>query len=269
MQNRLTSIVLLLGLLAAVVYSVVTLDQSISSDRTDKADTRAFNLNGAGRADNRAIEYQAYEPVTSRPLQNTAKQDQELTPALPIVIQLKGIEVSAGAAKCLLESAGILGEFEVGDLLYDRPIQLLDILSNSVILGFENHTYEIVLSGPNLLEQALPQTHSELLGMPVDKIGNRPQIVEHFVQLTPTPFIADGMLASPGINPDLFAQAGLKEDDVITTINGKSVTLADEFEELQRTMRYADTLVITAMRKGRVITLYLDIPSEALTLKRQ
>jgi type II secretory pathway component PulC len=124
------------------------------------------------------------------------------------------------------------------------------------------------LIGPNLLEEKIDKSISELLAMTPEEIGNRPQLLEHFVKLTPTPYIADGMLASPGISPTLFAQAGLEEDDVITSINGKSITVADEFSELKRTIRHADTLVINVIRRGRAITLYLDIPSEALTLRR-
>jgi type II secretory pathway component PulC len=86
--------------------------------------------------------------------------------------------------------------------------------------------------------------------------------------MIPTPYIADGQLIYPGLNPALFAQAGFQPDDVLKTINGKSVTIESELEEIKQEFVNADTLVFEVMRKGRIITLYMDIPSESLTLKR-
>jgi type II secretory pathway component PulC len=134
---------------------------------------------------------------------------------------------------------------------------------------YDDALYKIQLTLPNLLSDSYKkpeETYSELIKMEADDIGTRPRIIEHLVTLTYTPFIADGQLVSPGLNPALFAQAGFKGDDVLKTINGKSVTVASELEEIQRELKMASTLEFVVMRRGKLVTLFLDIPSESLEL---
>lgn len=269
MQNRITSIALLLGLLAAVLYSVLSLQQTQNDmvERTSQFSVKTpespVNLRPTAAKD------LAIESLTSTVTASDFSGGRSKKTKLPINVALKGIAMDGNQSRCLLESNGEISEYTIGDLIYGYPIQIVDIASQSIVLGFDSQRFELSLNGPNLLAVIEQKSDLELRNMTSEQIGNRPKIIEHFVDLTPTPYIADGMIASPGINPALFEQAGLKEDDVITTINGKRITIADEFSELQRTIRHADTLVIKVRRKGRTIVLYLDIPSEALTLKRE
>lgn len=266
MQNRVTSIVLLICLLVAVSYSVMSLHQAnkgqelvISSERTVTS-AKSVSQSTHSIADHAST----IAPHTQDGITEQKKTD---TQALPVSISLLGVSLDRGKALCLLEVNGYLQEYHIGDLVDGYPIQVIEIKAKQVFLGYGNNTYTLYLSEPNLLAKQTQKSRESLLKMEAQEIGSRPQLVEHFVSLTATPYIADGMLASPGLNPSLFEQAGLVEDDVIKTINGKSVTILEEFNELQRNMRHADTLIIIVMRKGRQITLYLDIPAEALTLR--
>lgn len=102
--------------------------------------------------------------------------------------------------------------------------------------------------------------------MTPEQIGTRPRIIQHLMRLTPTPFIADGMLASPGLNPALFEQAGLLEDDVVKQVNGLRVTIPSELDEIQRRLPQLSTLELLIERRGRTLTIILDIPSESLSI---
>jgi len=143
------------------------------------------------------------------------------------------------------------------------------IEAQHIVVLHEDKPYIVKLEGTNVLADGFREpepSYDEFLAMSAEDIGSRPRILEHLVTIIPTPYIADGVLTAPGINPTLFEQAGFKEDDVLKKVNGKSVTKPDELEEIKKQMLYASTLTFEVMRKGRIITLYLDIPSEALEL---
>lgn len=185
---------------------------------------------------------------------------------------LVGLYIDAVEARslALISFKGELYEYSIGDFMLDMNMQLNAIQDNAIKVELNEQVYSIELTKPNLLKDGVAndfKTMEELLEMTPKEIGSRPRIIEHLAILIPTPFIADGVLVKPGLNPDLFAQAGFKEDDVLKTINGKSVTVETEFALIKEELKVAQTLEFTVMRKGRMITLYLDIPSEALTIK--
>lgn len=172
-------------------------------------------------------------------------------------------------ALALIQFDQNLYEHTENELITGTTMLIEKIEQQHIVILFENHRYQIKLRGQNLLADTYREaneTDEDFLAMSIEEIGTRPRIIEHLVTLTPTPYIADGKLLSPGINPALFKQAGFQEDDVLKTINGKSVTIESEFDEVKKQMRYATTLNFQVMRKGRLITLYLDIPSETLKL---
>ena len=167
----------------------------------------------------------------------------------------------------LVEYKGGLTEYELGNYILDTDMRITNILNGSIIVEYNNQDFQIDLTPPNLLAlnyRKPSESMSKLLNMTPKEIGARPRIIEHMLILTPTPYIADGQLVHPGLNPSLFKQAGFQEDDVLKTINGKSVTIEHELEAIKKELLNAHTLTFQVMRKGRLITLYLDIPSEAL-----
>ncbi|MGQ8366025.1 hypothetical protein [Glaciecola sp. 1036] len=183
---------------------------------------------------------------------------------LPIAIRLMGI--NAQEQKGLFESGGQLDEYIVGDSMFGYDIEFNALDKETATLSYQNKSFILTLNGDNLLIEEDQQSYEELLAMSPSEIGTRPKIVEHFVTLTETPYIADGMIVSPGINPELFKQAGLQPDDVLQTINGLSVTVEEDFKKIQRMMRNSNTLVLVVQRRGRQLTLYLDIPGEELSI---
>ena len=193
-------------------------------------------------------------------------------PTLPSFL-LVGLKVDTHPQNsiALVSFKGELYEYSRGENILDANVMLAAIKENSIEVNFNQQLYTIELTEPNLLlvqsEQDI-QSYEEMLNMTSQDIGTRPRIMEHLATLIPTPFIADGVLIKPGLNPALFEQAGFIEDDVLKTVNGKSVTVESEFELIKAELKTAQTLEFTVMRKGVIITLYLDIPSEALEISK-
>lgn len=60
-------------------------------------------------------------------------------------------------------------------------------------------------------------------------------------------------------------KAGLKEDDIITQINGKNVTSVDDLKEAMKVAKKGDTVKITYMRNGKSQTVDVKLPKELKT----
>ena len=171
--------------------------------------------------------------------------------------------------KALVQYRGELIEYKENAYLLETDMQLKRVNNKSIDVEYNNTLFTVALTPPNLLApdyRSPDKSRALMLEMTPKEIGTRPRILEHLFILTTTPYIADGKLVNPGLNPALFSQAGFQEDDVLKTVNGKSVTIEEDIEAIKEELKTAQTLKFEVMRKGRIITLYLDIPSEALKL---
>jgi general secretion pathway protein C len=197
---------------------------------------------------------------------STQKRGAEHQTTLPIAIRLIGTQSSMPQI-ALIESDGIAKQFQIGDKVFSFDIELVDIASQHAIVAFNNTPFTIVLIGPNLLNSEPEQSYQAFENMSVEEIGNRPRILEHVITFSASETSGKSAFASVGINPKLFAQAGLQEDDLIKSINDKDITDPEQLAQLQSLIPHADTLIFKVERDGRIITLYLDIPSRALNIQ--
>lgn len=191
---------------------------------------------------------------------------------LPISFSVVGIRIQSRDldALTLIQFDSELYEYTLNELMLNTDMRLIGIELEHIIIEFNATTHLVKLTPPNLLDTATAKKeeyYTDMLAMTPKQIGSRPRIIEHMLNLIPTPYIADGMLIQPGINPVLFAKAGFQEDDLLKKINGKSVTIEAQMEAIKLELKTAQTLEFQVMRKGRLITLYLDIPSEGLQLR--
>lgn len=60
-------------------------------------------------------------------------------------------------------------------------------------------------------------------------------------------------------------KAGLKENDVITQVNGKNVTSVDDIKETMRTVKKGDTIKVTYMRDNKTQTADVKFPKDLKT----
>ncbi|MDT0595617.1 hypothetical protein [Glaciecola petra] len=278
MQSKRVQILILL-LIISVIYSLLSV--FLVNDQTDKNSFRESvssedrkpikddgnHLNGADMLTKKNT--QKLNSISEQP--TTINTELELPKQFLLVGTRLKTDSNTEQSMVLLSYVGDLHQYFENDFLLNTDMQLAMVYESKIDISFKDRIFTIALSPPNLLApdfREAEKSYSDFLEMTPEEIGSRPRILEHLIILTPTPYIADGQLIYPGLNPALFQQAGFKEDDVLKTINGKSVTIEAELDDIKKEMLNASTLVFEVMRKGRMITLYLDIPSEALEIKR-
>ena len=71
----------------------------------------------------------------------------------------------------------------------------------------------------------------------------------------------EGYRVSPGKNPELFKEAGLKPGDIVIEINGFDLTDMQQSLEAMNALRQMQSLQMTVSRQDEMLTIYLDIPS--------
>jgi len=276
MQHK-NIIILLILLLASLIYSIsVLMDDSLSSAQRP---TNAISQSNkqAKPVTQAQLNQRTINKIPTK-LQSSSEKPHVIATSnendkLPIRFLLVGTETNddASLARIMIEYEGQLYTYMLEDMLLEEAIILKQIFDDKVTVEYQNNMYEIPLTGSNLLLKKKTNDKEEYttwLNMTPKEIGARPRIIEHLATLIPTPYIADGVIIEPGLNPELFEQAGFQADDVLKKINGKSVTLADEFAAIKEEIKTAHTLEFEVMRKGRMVTLYLDIPSETLKLTK-
>lgn len=268
-QKRILFLLLIFGL--ALAYSIVSLHTSEETNfvkNTLPKNTSAEGDEELNRSITQAMPQNIYQDTIDDGSQKTALVNK----VLPYEFEVVGIsDTESNEQSVLIKFENDLYNYEINEFLLNSNMQLVKISALRVHILFDQVIYAKELSPPNLLSKNFEdpdKPYSDLINMTAREVGSRPRIIEHLIDLTPTPYIADGKLASPGINPALFEQAGFKVDDVLKTINGKSVTIESELDEIKKELKTAHTLEFLVMRKGRLVTLYLDIPSETLELAR-
>ncbi|MBF7073727.1 hypothetical protein ISG33_09995 [Glaciecola sp. MH2013] len=185
---------------------------------------------------------------------------------LPANLILRGILFSNTASQRYteIEVDGKLGSFKEDENIAELDVFVKKIERNKVLIEYESRDFELELQGSNTLEEQ--QLKEIFSSMTAEEIGSRPRQIEHIVQLLPNHFNDGGKVIIPGANPSLFRSAKFKEGDVLLEVNGFSVDDEDAFNDMQQEIRNAQTLIFKVNRAGQLITLYLDIPHEALKL---
>lgn len=277
MQSKRVQILIVLLVLSAVysLVSVFLVNNQTASDAFLEPETNKHTQpasNSSLPVDTQTNNRQVVPSAGARHNSAINSQDEIQLPKRFLLVGTRlNEENSSAQSEVILSYNGGLHNHFQNDFLLDSDMQLTAVYKSQIDVSYQGVVFTIELSPPNLLSPDFrnpAKTYSEFLDMTPDEIGSRPRILEHLVILTPTPYIADGQLIYPGLNPDLFAQAGFMDDDVLKTINGKSVTIESELNDIKQEITGAQTLVFEVMRKGRMITLYLDIPSESLEIKR-
>ena len=205
------------------------------------------------------------QPATSKVVAEN-KGSGKLSQAYPFDITLLGLVYSKDPSKSFaqLNNEGRIAEFAVDEQVNDTFVYVKRINKASVVLEFESVDYELRMGETNSLEEE--QLLVEFDEMTPKEIGSRPRKIEHIVKLLPNLFNDGGKVIIPGQNPDLFNAARFKEGDVLLEVNGFNIDDESSFAMLQKHIRNAQTLKFVVNRAGRQVTLYLDIPSEALKL---
>jgi general secretion pathway protein C len=215
---------------------------------------------------------------------STAEVDLQGLEKTPLDLQLLGVVASdvKEEGSATIQSRLQIQTYFIEDQIAYTKARLVEIRNDRVILDNEGQVQVLLLQGTPTSNlgyikggnaTAKQGENTPLSDSPealAKRIGNRPKLLDHIVSTQPytTNDGYRGLLISPGQNPKLFKSARFKEDDVLQQVNGHDVTTDEGLEAIQTLIPNAQTLVFSVLRGGRVIKLYLDIPSEGLTLKK-
>lgn len=235
-------------------------DTSVNTEYKPKMKTAKTDTNEA------MVSFTSAESQANPSQQEKKAPQTKANTGLPFDLNLLGLIYSKVQDESIaqLEYEGTIGDFRVDEQIAQSEIYIARINKGSVVVEFESVDYEIRLGDLNSLEEQ--QLQVEFAQMSAKEIGSRPRQIEHIVQLLPNLFNDGGKVIIPGQNPNLFSAAKFKEGDVLLEVNGFNIDDDASFGELQAHIRKAQTLEFLVNRAGRRITLYLDIPSEALKM---
>ena len=268
-MNRFLVTVIVIMVVGITIYSYQSMnDDSIYEldDSSELGEDSNETINANSGIDTNSNNLSNTSPRASNKVDAENKASGNSNEAIPFDIKLLGLVYSKDPSKSYtqLNNEGQIAEFAVDDQVNETSVYVKRINKKSVVLEFESVDYELRLGETNSLEES--QLLVEFDEMTPKEIGSRPRKIEHIVTLLPNLFNDGGKLIIPGQNPDLFNAARFKEGDVLLEVNGFNIDDESSFSELQKHVRRAQTLKFVVNRAGRQVTLYLDIPSEALKM---
>ncbi|MBC3765862.1 type II secretion system protein GspC [Neptunicella marina] len=220
--------------------------------------------------------------TTSKPIVTTTD-----APETKLKLTLTGVVAStaetAGAA--IVESRGQQNTYGIGDKIDGTSATVSEVYADRITIQNGGRMETLMLDGidynkqptllvgandqPEMLENEQDQDsiqHRTLTPRVRDlrqEIAERPATFSEYISITPAinnggPI---GYRVNPGKSPELFNEAGLKSNDIITELNGLDLTDPQQAMEALSSLNEADSLQITVNRDGELLTLYLDLPS--------
>ncbi|AWL10630.1 Type II secretion system protein [Saliniradius amylolyticus] len=257
----------------------------------DKAmDTVAVHAGGNAKQPSQNIGAIKRLHLFGRPGQQpqAARQQVEEAPETRLNLALTGVvasnEENQGAA--IIESSGKQKTYGVGEKIDRTSVILHQVYPDRVILKNGSQFETLMLEGldysknPQISvlaedntpssssddgagEEAESRTLSDEALATTQALQQQPANFTDYIAITQ--HRRDGELAgyrvSPGKDPALFEAAGLKANDVITEINGLSLTDTEQAMQAMQELRNTQSLQLTIERDGSLLTLYLDLPS--------
>ena len=198
----------------------------------------------------------------------------ELPPSAPspsttrdtrLPLSLRGILSGEGLAMIETSGRGTL-VYRVGDTLPGGAV-LKDVLADHVLIDRAGVIERLALPKQALDAQAL---HTAEIAQPAT--GSTPVNLGKMLQQSPaelskefrlSPVTEGGKLRGYRLralrNPEMLQRAGLETDDVLISVNGTSLTQANDLPKFIKDLRSAAAIDAVVLRHGREIPLHLDL----------
>ena len=191
--------------------------------------------------------------------QNTVRQDSRLP------LSLRGILSGEGLA--LIESTGSGTKvYRIGDTL-PGGAKLKDVLADHVLIERAGVIERLALPRQTLEGAALQAAQA-----PSSSPAPSPADLGKMLQQSPadlakefrlTPVTEGGKLRGYRLralrNPAMLQRAGLEADDVLLSVNGTSLTQANDLPKFIKDLRSATVIDAVVLRNGSEIPLHLDL----------
>lgn len=215
----------------------------------------------------------------------TSEEKMQLQPVVHKDVDLRGLKVTpldlsllgtissdtSEQSSATIQSRMQVRTYFIGDQIAYTNATLIEIENDRVILLNEGVEQVLLIQGTVSKDYtsieaqniANNQNEQQNLGPKTAKqIGNRPSKLEHIVSLDDM----DDMSISPGINPQLYRSIGFKEGDKLKKVNGIDATDFDQLTLIDNAIGNTQVVEFLVQRDGKLLSLYLDIPTKALSL---
>lgn len=215
------------------------------------------------------------ELLSRNQLQTSAK----IQPSTSLNLKLWGVVLSSDPKQstAVIESKTKVASYLINEQIAFTTAKLLEVKDDRVVLLEKGQLFELELQNvtrTNDKVSAYPSENTPIKSNGTDietqfqfkKVGNRPKELKYIITLNKDN-TRDEYSVSAGLNPALFRSAGFKEGDVLKEVNGYDINDAEDYKKIEALIPTAHSLAFSIVRGGVSTTLYLDIPSENLSLK--
>ncbi|MCY7295673.1 type II secretion system protein GspC [Alteromonas sp. a30] len=115
---------------------------------------------------------------------------------------------------------------------------------------------------PSLKSLNLKNVNSPVSSEQLANLRAKPERFLDFIKITPMRDGGDltGYRVNPGKNTSLFANSGLRDNDVVTEINGLDLTDVGQAMQAMEVLRNSKKMELTVLRDGVEEDLYLTLP---------
>ena len=181
-------------------------------------------------------------------------------------LSLRGLLSGEGLAMIETSSSGTK-VYRIGDTLPGGAV-LKDVLSDHVLLERAGVIERLALPRQNLNTQATrnaPATVAQDSAAPPLKLGKLLQQspAELSKEFRLSPVTEGGKLRGYRLralrSPEVLQRAGLEADDVLISVNGTSLTQANDLPKFIKDLRTATAIDAVVLRNGSEIPLHLDL----------
>lgn len=177
-------------------------------------------------------------------------------------LSLRGVLSGEGLAMIEASSSGTK-VYRTGDSLPGGAI-LKDVLIDHVLIERAGLIERLALPRQNLNPQAMPNPAPEPSAAPVHLgklLQQSPAELSKEFRLAPV--TEAGKLRGYRLralrNPEMLQRAGLEADDVLISVNGTSLTQANDLPKFIKDLRTATVIDAVVLRNGSEVPLHLDL----------
>lgn len=211
-------------------------------------------------------------PQTQLNLRLTGVVASSLTEAGAAIVDFRGQQATYGIGENIEGTRASIHEVFVDRIIIQNGSRFETLmldgvefnkLANNQIAGREQDDEDDSDEPPSLKEELhLQNVNSPVSSEELARLRQKPEQFTDFIKITPIREGGDltGYRINPGQNTSLFANSGLRDNDVVTEINGLDLTVVDQAMQAMNVLRNSKKMEITVLRDGVEEELYLTLP---------
>ncbi|ALS98062.1 type II secretion system protein N [Lacimicrobium alkaliphilum] len=225
--------------------------QSIESDMTDPV---------------LSTSYSAEPDLTHQAQLTTSDSTQSRFPLDTHRLLLVGVVLSSDnlGSNAIIEYQGNQNSYSIGDSVYHHQVLLTQIGAKSAVIQYQESSHTLYLQ-MSIHQPGLSSSSRENSAFD-EKSKAVPPDLGQYIAVKPVyeQGILNGLLATPRGDSSIFLQLGLMSEDIITEINGVSMTSTEGIGQASALFQTPGPLQLSIRRQGQVMTVLIDPPHDVL-----